>query len=315
MNEDSKKSNVVLLTVIAIVTMLVVVVGATFAYLASQVDGKGNSNINVTTNVSSDLFLIDAGSNITLVADTTNFGKTQAESGEDLSATSSGSITFTTNSDAESTRKYKIDLVIEKNDMEYTSGTCYEKRTVVDATQDMCTSTNIWATDGKEFKCYEKGNVVSSTDHLDNMYSCTASDMYIWVPSQDAELVLDFYKVDASKTKDDCNAGKCYDTSRQVIEDITSSDDCYGNKRWVTDYYNETNGKCYVLQSTHDITNATGTVNLADNVSITTSKTIGKVNDYYMARVTLINYMHNQIQNGSKTFLATLDYSQIISEP
>lgn len=40
MDENSKKSNVVLLTVIAIVTMLVVVIGATFAYLASQVDGR-----------------------------------------------------------------------------------------------------------------------------------------------------------------------------------------------------------------------------------------------------------------------------------
>ena len=111
MDENSKKSNVVLLTVIAIVTMLVVVIGATFAYLASQVDGKGNSNINVTTNVSSDLFLIDAGAPIEIVANTENFGKDQAAAGEDLSAESLGSITFTTNSDTESKRKYKIDFL------------------------------------------------------------------------------------------------------------------------------------------------------------------------------------------------------------
>ena len=66
---------------------------------------------------------------------------------------------------------------------------------------------------------------------------------------------------------------------------------------------------------TYDITNSQGTINLVDNVEMTTSKTIGKVNDYYMARVTLINYMHNQIQNGSKKFMASLEYSQIISEP
>ena len=153
MDENSKKSNVVLLTVIAIVTMLVVVIGATFAYLASQVDGKGNSNINVTTNVSSDLFLIDAGSPIEIVANTENFGKDQAAAGEDLSAESLGSITFTTNSDTESKRKYKIDLNISQNDMEYTSGTCYEKTSTVEVNKENCNGENIWATDGKAEKC------------------------------------------------------------------------------------------------------------------------------------------------------------------
>lgn len=315
MDENSKKSNVVLLTVIAIVTMIVVVIGATLAYLASQVDGKGNSNINVTTNVSSDLFLIDAGAPIEIVANTENFGKDQAAAGEDLSAESLGSITFTTNSDAESKRSYKIDLNISQNDMEYTSGTCYVKTSTVEVDKENCNGENIWATDGKEEKCYAKGNVVSSTEHLDNMYSCTASDMYIWETREDAELVLDFYKVDNSKTSETCNTGKCYDPNRQVVDGITSEANCDGNNRWVADYFNATNNKCYVLQNTYDITNSQGTINLVDNVEMTTSKTIGKVNDYYMARVTLINYMHNQIQNGSKKFMASLEYSQIISEP
>ena len=174
---------------------------------------------------------------------------------------------------------------------------------------------SVWATDGKAEKCYAKGNVVSRTDYLDNMYSCTASDMYIWETRKDAELVLDFYKVDNTKTSETCNTGKCYDPNRQVVDGITSEDACDGNNRWVADYFNATNNKCYVLQNTYDITNSQGTINLADNVEMTTSKTIGKVNDYYMARVTLINYMHNQIQNGSKKFMASLEYSQIISEP
>lgn len=314
MDESSKKSNVVLLTVIAIVTMIVVVIGATFAYLASQVDGKGNSNINVTTNVSSDLFLIDAGSPIEIVANTENFGKAQAESGEDLSAESLGSITFTTSSDAESKRSYKIDLNISQNDMEYTSGTCYVKTSTVDVDKDSCTGNNIWATDGKEEKCYAKGNVVSSTDYLADMYSCTASDMYIWETREDAELVLDFYKVDNSKTQADCNTGKCYNTNRQVVDGITSEDACVGDNRWVADYFNSTNNKCYVLQNTYDITSTQGTLSLVNSAEMTTSKAIGKVNDYYMARVTLINYMHNQIQNGSKKFMASLEYSQILSE-
>ena len=42
---DDSRKNVVLLTVIAIATMIVVLVGATFAYLASQVYSEDQANI------------------------------------------------------------------------------------------------------------------------------------------------------------------------------------------------------------------------------------------------------------------------------
>ena len=49
MNENGGKSSTILLTVIGIATLLVVVVGATFAYFAAQVTGNENvSSLNVT---------------------------------------------------------------------------------------------------------------------------------------------------------------------------------------------------------------------------------------------------------------------------
>lgn len=48
MNENGGKSNTVLLAVIGIATLLVVVVGATFAYFAAQVNGEDTSVLNIT---------------------------------------------------------------------------------------------------------------------------------------------------------------------------------------------------------------------------------------------------------------------------
>lgn len=315
MNEESNKNNVVLLTVIAIVTMLVVVVGATFAYLASRIDGKGQSNINVTTNVSSDLFLIDAGSEIDILATEDNFGQEQAQNKEDLSSETKGSITYQTSSESEVTRKYKISLNVSENNMEYTSGVCYSKTTPNELSETECGEGNIWATtNGKDYACYPKGTPNSNTD----LYSCTASNTYIWTTEKVAELVLDFYKADENVTKDNCNTGKCYDSSRNIVSSATSKSACndLDGSSWVTDYYDDSTSRCYVLQGSYDITTEANdsTKVLLDEKSITTSKAIGKINEYYMARVTLRNLMHNQIQNGQKKFVANIEYTQVVNE-
>lgn len=315
MNEESNKNNVVLLTVIAIVTMLVVVVGATFAYLASHIEGKDQSNINVTTNVSSDMFLIDAGSEIDILATEDNFGQEQAQNKEDLSSETKGSITYQTSSESEVTRKYKISLNVSENNMEYTSGVCYSKTTPNELGESECADGNIWATtDGLNYACYPKGTPNSNTD----LYSCTASNNYIWTTEKVAELVLDFYKADTSIAESNCNKGKCYDSGRNLVSSATTKIDCddLDGSSWVTDYYDTETSRCYVLQDSYDVTTepSESTKVLLDETSITTSKAIGKINEYYMARVTLRNLMHNQIQNGQKKFVANIEYTQVVNE-
>ena len=44
MNDNSKKGNTILLTVIAIATLLVAIVGATFAYFTASVQGNGDAS-------------------------------------------------------------------------------------------------------------------------------------------------------------------------------------------------------------------------------------------------------------------------------
>ena len=311
---SSKKSNVVLLTVIAIVTMIVVVIGATFAYLANQISGNEQSNINVSTEVSSDMFLIKAGDPIDIVANLENFGEDKV--GQDLNSKTYGSVTFQTNSETEKTRSYNISLKVNTNNMEYTSGMCYAKTESVGETESDCTGENqIWATpDGKNYHCYTKGSKISS---LTDLYTCTASDTYLWETDKVSELVLDFYKADLTKTSaSSCSSGKCYNAKRELVSGVTDANTCEETDTnvWVADYFDTLNNRCYVLDSSYDVTvDADGSSRvLVENKSITASKDTGKINEYYMTSVTLRNLRHNQIQNGQKNFEAVIEYSPVV---
>ena len=87
---DNRK-NTILLTVIAVATLLVAVVGATFAYFTAQGGGSATNNIEVKTEAAaSSSFSIDK--NLAILANMGNFaqgtGKTQAD-------TMTGTIEFT----------------------------------------------------------------------------------------------------------------------------------------------------------------------------------------------------------------------------
>ena len=124
------RGNVVLLTVIAIVTMVIVLVGATFAYLASNIEGSKSANINATTNAGSDLFLITPGSDLTLTANEVNF----YDGAGSLSVNSTATVLFQTTNTATDgvTKNYEVKLEVIANNFEYTSGLCYNKPSAAD---------------------------------------------------------------------------------------------------------------------------------------------------------------------------------------
>lgn len=67
MNENGGKSSTILLTVIGIATLLVVVVGATFAYFAAQVTGNDNStSIQITASQTGSTITFAGGEKIEL---------------------------------------------------------------------------------------------------------------------------------------------------------------------------------------------------------------------------------------------------------
>lgn len=64
---EKKSSNTIMLTVIAIATLLVAVVGATFAYFSANTTGNaGNATVEVNTAAAADLFVTEGNSAITL---------------------------------------------------------------------------------------------------------------------------------------------------------------------------------------------------------------------------------------------------------
>ena len=87
---DNRK-NTILLTVIAVATLLVAVVGATFAYFSAQGGGTATNNITVETEAaSSSSFSIDK--NLAILAKMDNFAQ---GTGETQSDTMTGTVEFT----------------------------------------------------------------------------------------------------------------------------------------------------------------------------------------------------------------------------
>ena len=87
---DNRK-NTILLTVIAVATLLVAVVGATFAYFSAQGGGTATNNIEVKTEAAaSSSFSIDK--NIAILANMDNFAQ---GTGETQADTMTGTVEFT----------------------------------------------------------------------------------------------------------------------------------------------------------------------------------------------------------------------------
>ncbi len=127
---DNKK-NTILLTVIAVATLLVAVVGATFAYFIAQEGEGANTNITVKTGTGSSS-AFTATQNLNVYADQSTF----AEGKTSKTGTSTGKVTWTapgstdayTPTETERTFCYTVKLDIKSNNFRYdlagsTSGT------------------------------------------------------------------------------------------------------------------------------------------------------------------------------------------------
>ena len=115
---DNRK-NTILLTVIAVATLLVAVVGATFAYFTAQGGGKRQTNVQVTTSTSSSS-TIQVNGSMTVHADQTTFGKDAAAHVTTPEATANISWT-PSNAAAGSDLNfcYSVELQVTGNDFEY----------------------------------------------------------------------------------------------------------------------------------------------------------------------------------------------------
>lgn len=315
--EGNGRSNVILLTVIAIVTMIIVVVGATFAYLASSVGSGDTANVNATTNAGSDLLLFNAGEDISIEANLENF----YDGAGNITGSVDAYVSLQTNNTSEVTYNYGVYITVPQNDFEYSSGTCYTKpegSTIEALDSAACSAnnpTNIWATaDGATYNCYGASNKVADTFYT-NEVACLTNRSYIWSPAESAELVLDLYRSNDEVEETACtSAGVCVDSMRNIVSEATDQSSCRAANSantWLPNIY-EAN-VCYSVIDTADlttvITNESAKLSLIDNVAI--SATNGGTEHYYKGIVTLINYSHNQIVNGNKMFNGILHFERV----
>ena len=109
------RKNTILLTVIAVATLLVAVVGATFAYFTAQGTGSQQKEIEVTSEtIDSMAFYIDK--NIDIEATTANF----TDGGSDVTDTITATATFNANNSQAAEFCYTVDLIVSSNTFDYT---------------------------------------------------------------------------------------------------------------------------------------------------------------------------------------------------
>ena len=115
-----KKTNekkALVLSAVAVITLIAVVIGATYAYFQAQGGGSGNTNVNVQT-ATTDNLSFQIGESISITANQEDFGSGMPNK----SGSTTASATLTANNATNTaTRNYYVYLDITSNNFEYTT--------------------------------------------------------------------------------------------------------------------------------------------------------------------------------------------------
>lgn len=108
------RKNAIVLTVIATATLLVAMIGATFAYFTAQTGTGASAPVNVTTSTS-DSLNFGSFQPMSIVATQQNFYKDAGSH----QATTTGNVTLKANNQTAADYCYTVDLVVGANGLEY----------------------------------------------------------------------------------------------------------------------------------------------------------------------------------------------------
>ena len=115
---EKSKKNAMVLSIVAVVTLIALVVGATFAYFKAQGGTAGSTEVKVTT-YTTDMLTFTTGSAISLYADQSSFGQ---EKGSLSGETFAKATLVANNKTNEATDNYYVYFNIENNTFKYTLG-------------------------------------------------------------------------------------------------------------------------------------------------------------------------------------------------
>ena len=249
------KKQAIILSVVAIVALLSLIIGATYAYFQASGNSGSSTNVNVTT-YTSDLLTFEIGNDIAVYANQTSFASGK---GNATGSTYAKATLVANNKTNEATKNYYVYLNISENTFTYTQNenTPEILLTIKDTSGNTITSisdlTYKTVTDGKGvsvsgFDITTKSGVITLFDNREIIANPTKTEQW--------NITVTFVNYDADQT---ANAGKSF--SGQILiqkeaKSITMADVC-SNGQTLNSCIVSMNGKDNTLYY-HDSTLANG---------------------------------------------------------
>ena len=117
MEEQNKRKSIIYLT-IGVLTLIVLIAGATYAYFQAQTENGTNTSLNTTTGTTDNLTFSTDG-NILINASADNFGENM---GDQVSQATANATLIPNNTTNNATDTYNVYLAIKENTFVYTTG-------------------------------------------------------------------------------------------------------------------------------------------------------------------------------------------------
>ena len=245
------KKQAIILSVVAIVTLLSLILGATYAYFQASGNSGSSTNVNVTT-YTSDLLTFEIGNDIAVYADQTSFASGK---GNATGSTFAKAILTANNKTNTATKNYYVYLNISENTFTYTQNESTPELllTIKDTSGNEITSitslTYKTVTDGKGasisgFDITTKSGVITLFDNREITANPTKTEEW--------NITVTFVNYNANQTG---NAGKSFN-AKLIIQQESQSNQTLAD--YVISQYTGTQGDNALYYHNSTLTNGAG---------------------------------------------------------
>ena len=246
------KKQAIILSVVAIVALLSLIIGATYAYFQASGNSGSSTNVNVTT-YTSDLLTFEIGDDIAVYADQTSFASGK---GNATGSTYAKATLVANNKTNEATKNYYVYLNISENTFTYTQNenTPEILLTIKDTSGNTITSisdlTYKTVTDGKGvsvsgFDITTKSGVITLFDNREITANPTKTEEW--------NITVTFVNYNANQTG---NAGKSFNAKLMIQQESQSNQTLLAD--YVISQYTGTQGENSLYYHNSSLTNGAG---------------------------------------------------------
>ena len=246
------KKQAIILSVVAIVALLSLILGATYAYFQASGNSGSSTNVNVTT-YTSDLLTFEIGDDIAVYADQTSFASGK---GNATGSTFAKAILTANNKTNEATKNYYVYLNISENTFTYTQNESTPELllTIKDTSGNEIKSitglTHKTVTDGKGasisgFDITTKSGVITLFDNREITANPTKTEEW--------NITVTFVNYNANQTG---NAGKSFNAKLIIQQESQSNQTLLAD--YVISQYTGTQGDNALYYHNSTLTNGAG---------------------------------------------------------